>query len=528
MKRFWTAISLLALLILLQACGGGGGGGTDNPPNTAPAAPAWVNAVAGDRLVTLTWSESAGATSYNIYMACETGLTKENYSALLGGAKLTGKTSAALVTGLVNRQPYYFAVTAVKGALESALSVEASATPLYPGETFPVTAPTGSFNDTAATVNGSFTNPAGFTTIAWFEYGPTTAYGTSTPHESFAVVGNVPLTANLTGLSQGTTYHFRLVTQNSDGFFYGGDQTFTTTATPQALADDLDNGIGLASDGSYLYWFEIYGGRLRRANAATGEVSTLATVVAFGNDGALAVDENYVYFTATGAIMRAGKDGSGLDVNFSLTANTSRIVPHQGYLYVRHSQDIFVGGKWEYHHYISRITPDGTGITQLYERLPQNASDSTGFGGGMETDGTYLYFSDYFHGTVTRIPLVGGPAVTLALGLTHPGDLMLDGDYLYVASDEGVKKMPKAGGSFTDVAATPGTMALDGQTLYLMGNGLMKVDLATGATETLVPGAASYSRLALAGNHIYWLESGPYSGNRFYPPLGKLLRIPKP
>jgi hypothetical protein len=40
------------------------------------------------------------------------------------------------------------------------------------------------------------------------------------------------VTANISGLTASTTYHFRIVATNSGGTRYGSDRTFTTTAPP--------------------------------------------------------------------------------------------------------------------------------------------------------------------------------------------------------------------------------------------------------------------------------------------------------
>ncbi len=86
--------------------------------------------------------------------------------------------------------------------------------------------------DTTATLNGTFTNPAGYTTTVWFEYGPSQPYGFTTAQQTYGAAGSIPVFANITGLSSMTQYHFRLVAQNSMGTFYGDDKTFTTNIMP--------------------------------------------------------------------------------------------------------------------------------------------------------------------------------------------------------------------------------------------------------------------------------------------------------
>jgi hypothetical protein len=87
-----------------------------------------------------------------------------------------------------------------------------------------------------------------------FEYGPTTAYGSTTPPGSLAKSkSDKPVSAAVTGLQAETTYHFRLVATNSKGTARGPDATFTTLESgvppppdpgPADPAPDPDPGPG--------------------------------------------------------------------------------------------------------------------------------------------------------------------------------------------------------------------------------------------------------------------------------------------
>ena len=79
----------------------------------------------------------------------------------------------------------------------------------------------------STTLNGSV-DPNGLTTSVYFQYGTTTGYGfTTAPHTK---TGNRPqsVSANISGLTASTRYHFRIVATNSAGTRYGSDRTFTT------------------------------------------------------------------------------------------------------------------------------------------------------------------------------------------------------------------------------------------------------------------------------------------------------------
>ena len=79
----------------------------------------------------------------------------------------------------------------------------------------------------SATLNGSL-DPHGLTTTVQFQWGTTSSYGHTTPMQS--QTGNTyrNISANISGLTTHTTYHFRIVATNNAGIRLGGDRTFTT------------------------------------------------------------------------------------------------------------------------------------------------------------------------------------------------------------------------------------------------------------------------------------------------------------
>jgi hypothetical protein len=80
-----------------------------------------------------------------------------------------------------------------------------------------------------ATINGAV-NPNGLPTTCYFNYGLTSAYGSSTtPQTLGSGTSAVSFNVAITGLRPSTTYHYQLVATNSSGTTYGPDQTFTTT-----------------------------------------------------------------------------------------------------------------------------------------------------------------------------------------------------------------------------------------------------------------------------------------------------------
>lgn len=85
---------------------------------------------------------------------------------------------------------------------------------------------------TTATIGGSAApgEVAGTVTI---QYGTTTAYGGTSPGTTLAArAASTPFSIKLTGLTPGTTYHYRAVLSGS-GTLTGGDATFTTPGSPK-------------------------------------------------------------------------------------------------------------------------------------------------------------------------------------------------------------------------------------------------------------------------------------------------------
>jgi streptogramin lyase len=106
---------------------------------------------------------------------------------------------------------------------------------------------------TAASASASV-DPRGNDTQVVFDYGPTTAYGSTTQNVSLpSGAGSVPVTSVLDGLTPKTTYHVRARAINSEGQVAGSDVTVTTPAglvdndhdgsSPPADCDDTDPAI---------------------------------------------------------------------------------------------------------------------------------------------------------------------------------------------------------------------------------------------------------------------------------------------
>ena len=122
MPSRWTVVLALGL----TACGGDSGG--TGPADTVPGAVSNLAAQVVGGEIKLTWNASAGAASYSIYIASQSGVTRVNYTTLPGnmfhpGLQLSFDHPPGLDAGTL----YYFVVTARNARGESIESCEVTA-----------------------------------------------------------------------------------------------------------------------------------------------------------------------------------------------------------------------------------------------------------------------------------------------------------------------------------------------------------------------------------------------------------------
>ncbi|HWE81882.1 MAG TPA: fibronectin type III domain-containing protein [Gaiellaceae bacterium] len=94
------------------------------------------------------------------------------------------------------------------------------------------------------TLTGSV-NPQGNATSWYFEYGASTSYGTKTPAKSAGSgVAAAGVSAAITKLVPGASYHYRLVGTSGSGTTFGSDVTFTTVAAITIATSTLQSVYG--------------------------------------------------------------------------------------------------------------------------------------------------------------------------------------------------------------------------------------------------------------------------------------------
>jgi|HubBroStandDraft_2_1064218.scaffolds.fasta_scaffold01401_10 fibronectin type 3 domain-containing protein len=190
---------------------------TPSAPLTAPATPTGLHATGGNAQVSLSWSASTSAASYNVKRSTANG---GPYNTAVASPTATNYTDTTVTNGTA----YYYVVSAVNSAGQSANSAQASATPASP------------------TANVTITiNPAQTKAISPYIYGINFYSG---------VTGAPPqLTFDRAGGNRWTAYNWETNASNAGSdYLYENDDYLSSSAVPAEavrsfIAGDQSNGL---------------------------------------------------------------------------------------------------------------------------------------------------------------------------------------------------------------------------------------------------------------------------------------------
>ena len=147
------------------------------------------------------------------------------------GSAASAQSESAGISGLQTGRVYHFRIVASSDAGTTTgkdASFTTSSAPTV------ATSDASAVTPTTATLRGTVT-ANGLSTTRWFEYGTTTGYGTKTSSTSAGSGTSASsVSASVKNLKAATTYHYRLVAQNSSGKTFGDDKTFSTVGAPTA------------------------------------------------------------------------------------------------------------------------------------------------------------------------------------------------------------------------------------------------------------------------------------------------------
>lgn len=226
-------------------------------------------------------------------------------------------------TGLTVGTTYHYRVWAYNSVGGSSYSNEANATvAVLP--TVATAAPS-AINGTSA-ILAATTNPNSVETTTFFEWGPTTSYGSSTSAYSVGSgTGNVTVSDSLTGLTPATTYHYRAVASSANGTVYGSDLTFTTSTITLSIDSPSDSGTisrpdvlvtgTVTNPGGYETGVTVngvvavvYGNQFAANHVPLQEGANVITVTATDTNGNTSTASVMVTATTTGEYVRLTAD----------------------------------------------------------------------------------------------------------------------------------------------------------------------------------------------------------------------------
>jgi fibronectin type 3 domain-containing protein len=217
---------------------------TPAAPATPPAAPTGLQATAGNAQVSLSWTASTGATSYHVKRSTTSGGPYTQVAA--------PTTTSDIDTGLTNGTTYYYVVSALNSAGESANSSQANATPVAPA--IPPAAPTG-LNAAAGNAQVSLTWSASTGATSYHVKRSTTSGGPYTQVAAPTTTSDAD-----TGLTNGTTYYYVVSALNAAGESANSSQA---SATPVAATADITITVNPAiakAISPYIYGINFYSG----------------------------------------------------------------------------------------------------------------------------------------------------------------------------------------------------------------------------------------------------------------------------
>lgn len=306
------------------------------PPPTPPTVVTGAASGVGPRSATLNLDLTGLGSASQVQVSFEWGQTAACGNTTSGQTMSgTGSFSCPLIN-LSPATTYYF-----RARVDGAVTVQGS-TLSFTTSPAPIVAPvastqraTGIAQD-GATLNGTLTGMGSAASVeVLFEWGPTDSYGHTTPSRTRTGTGS--FSADLSGLTGNTTYHYR-VKAVGDDTAYGGDMTFVTSATPTARPSVITGGATSVTDNSARLSGDLTSTGTARSvtvsflwrtaasgpytNETVGETLTAAGAFHFDLDG-LAPGTTFYYQA------RAVGDGTtyGEEKSFTTTSNGPGILP---------------------------------------------------------------------------------------------------------------------------------------------------------------------------------------------------------
>jgi hypothetical protein len=139
--------------------------------------------------------------------------------------------------------------------------------------------------------------------------------------------------------------------------------------------------------------------------------------------------------------------------------------------------------------------------------------------GELAIDNTYVYWADLGDGTqmhntdgsIMRVPKAGGSVVTLAANVDGPRSLVLANNYVYFGNWDSIQKVPTTTGAVSTVTTTTGAtvLAADASSIYAGGTAELSPVLQlsfAGVEQSTLAATGNLRSLAVDGGMVFWSD----------------------
>jgi len=277
----------------------------------SPATPTGLSAAAGNAQVSLAWTASVGATSYQVKRSTSSGAETQ-----ISAPTSTNYTD----TGLSNGTKYFYVVVAANSGGDSANSAEVSATPAAPST--PPATPTGlSATGGNAQVSLSWNASVGATS---YHLKRSTSSGSETQ-----ISAPTSTSYTDTGLTNGTKYYYVVVAANSGGDSSNSAEVFATPtapSTPPAAPAGLSATGGNAQVG--LSWNASTGATsydVKRSTTSGGPYSTAVASPTATSYIDTSVTNGSTYYYVVSAVNTVGQSANSAQASTTPSAPIANV-----------------------------------------------------------------------------------------------------------------------------------------------------------------------------------------------------------